>query len=133
MTIMPPDEPGQRNQKEVIPMNHIVKIVVAILVVALIAVIGLIVISNNAGNEIPKAEATAVPAIEATATPEATQQPEEATTTEGPVQAADEAQSDEAQDEDVYEGALAGMTEEEIARQALAEEQSHGTETETND
>ena len=39
----------------------------------------------------------------------------------------------EAQVEEMYEGALAGMTEEEIARQALAEEQSHGTETETND
>ena len=113
-------------------MNHIVKIVVAVLVAALIAVIGLIVISNNAGNEIPKAEATAVPAIEATAKPEATQQPEEVKTTEEPVQAADQAQNDEAQEE-MYEGALAGMTEEEIARQALAEEQSHGTETESND
>ena len=96
-------------------------------------IIGLIVISNNAGNEIPVNEATAVPTVEATAKPEATQQPEEAKTTEEPVQAADEAQIEEAQDEDVYEGALAGMTEEEIARQALAEEQSHGTETETND
>ena len=114
-------------------MNHIVKIVVAVLVAALIAVIGLIVISNNAGNAIPVSEATAVPATEATAKPEATQQPEEAKTTEEPVQAANEAQSNEAQDEVMYEGALAGMTEEEIARQALAEEQSHGTETETND
>ena len=114
-------------------MNHIVKIVVAVLIVALIAVIGLIVISNNAGSELPKNEATAEPAIEAAATPEATQQPEEAKTAEEPVQAANEAQSDKAQDEVVYEGALAGMTEEEIARQALAEEQSHGTETETND
>ena len=114
-------------------MNPIVKIAVAVLVAALIVVIGLIVISNNAGNEIPVNEATAVPVIEATAKPEATQQPEEAKPTEEPVQAADEAQNNEAQDEDVYEGALAGMTEEEIARQALAEEQSHGTETETND
>ena len=110
-------------------MNHIVKIVVAVLVAALIAVIGLIVISNNAGNEIPVNEATAVPTVQATPKPEATQQPEEAKTTEEPVQAADEAQIEEAQDEDVYEGALAGMTEEEIARQALAEEESHGTET----
>lgn len=114
-------------------MNSIVKIVVAVLVAALIVVIGLIVISNNAGNDIPKEEATAATAIEATAKPEATQQPAEAEPTEEPVQAADEAQIEEAQDEDVYEGALAGMTEEEIARQALAEEQSHGTETETND
>ena len=114
-------------------MNSIVKIVVAILVVALIAVIGLIVISNNAGNEIPQQEATAQPAIEATAAPEATQQLEETKEPEEPVQAADQAQNDEAQDEEVYEGALAGMTEEEIAQQALAEENSHGQETGTND
>ena len=49
------------------------------------------------------------------------------------MQAADQAQNDEAQDEEVYEGALAGMTEEEIAQQALAEENSHGQETGTND
>jgi len=128
-----PEQADGRTEKEVIPMNPIVKIVVAVLVAALIVVIGLIVISNNAGNDIPKNEATAAPAIEATANPEATQQPEEATTTEEPVQAAEEAQSEEAQVEDVYEGALAGMTDEEIAMQALAEEQSHGTETETND
>jgi hypothetical protein len=130
---VPECDSGLRKKKEVIPMNPIVKIAVAVLVAALIVVIGLIVISNNAGNEIPKAEATAVPAIQATATPEATQQPEEVKTTEEPVQAADQAQNEEAQVEEMYEGALAGMTEEEIARQALAEEQSHGTETESDD
>ena len=115
-------------------MNHIVKIVVAILTVALIAVIGLIVISNNAGNGIPKSEATAAPTAEAAATPEATQQPEETKAPEATDEAANEAQNnEEAQGDDVYEGALAGMTEEEIAKQALAEEENHGSETETND
>jgi hypothetical protein len=114
-------------------MNHIVKIVVAILAAALIAVIGLIVINNNAGNEIPENQATAKPAVEAAAKPEATQQPEEKDEPEATDEAANEAQNDEAQEEVVYEGALAGMTEEEIAQQALAEEAGHGTETETND
>ena len=111
-------------------MQPIMKIVVAILTVALIAVIGLIVISNNAGDKTPGTEATAVPAAEAAATPEATQKPEEANTepeissvsNEAPIEDKEQAQ------DTVYEGALAGMTEEEIARQALAEEESHGAE-----
>lgn len=116
-------------------MQPIVKIVVAVLIVALIAVIGLIAISNNAGVETPNenVQTTDVPATEATAKPEATQQPEteqsEDTATDG---VSNEAQNDEAQDT-IYEGALAGMTEEEIAQQAMAEEESHGSETETND
>ena len=120
-------------------MNHIVKIVVAVLVAALIAVIGLIVISNNAGDKTPEAIATTAPkteaaAIEATAMPEATQEPVKTTETEvGSV--SNEAQKDQkyqAQDT-MYEGALAGMTAEEIEKQALAEEESHGTGTESND
>ena len=114
-------------------MQPIVKIVVAILVVALLAVIGLIAISNNAGDKTPEITATAAPAVEATAMPEATQQSGENEDSEATAQAANQAQSEEAQDEVVYEGALAGMTEEEIAQQALAEEQNHGTETESND
>ena len=122
-------------KKEVIPMQPILKIVVAILVAALIAVIGLIVISNNAGDKTPGTEATAAPTAEAAATPEATQKPEEANTESENSSVSDEAQedqNDQAQDT-MYEGALAGMTEEEIAKQAMAEEESHGTETESND
>ena len=114
-------------------MNSIAKIAAAILAVALLAVIGLIVIGNNAGNGIPENETTAQPAITAAATPEATQQPEEAKTPEEPAQASGEAQHDDAQGDTVYEGALAGMTDEEIAKQALAEEQSHGAEAGSND
>lgn len=121
-----------KQEKEVIPVNPIGKIVVAILIAALIVVIGLIVISNNAGDKAPEIEATAAPAIEATATPEATQQSADADESQETDEAAKQAQNDIAQD-DVYEGALAGMTEEEIAMQALAEEEHHGTETETND
>jgi len=77
------------------------KAVVAVLVVALIAVIGLIVISQ--GNSAQK------PAPTVTATPEAT---------------AELAQGDDAAQDTMYEGALAGLTEEEIAKMALAEEES---------
>ena len=114
-------------------MNSIAKIAAAVLAVALIVVIGLIVIGNNAGNGIPNNETTAHPAITAAATPEATQQPEEAKTPEEPAQASGEAQHEDAQGDTVYEGALAGMTDEEIAKQALAEEQSHGAEAGSND
>ena len=81
------------------------KAVVAVLVVALIAVIGLIVISQ--GNSAQK------PAPTVTATPE---QKPEAT--------AELAQGDDAAQDTMYEGALAGLTEEEIAKMALAEEES---------
>ena len=77
------------------------KAVVAVLVVALIAVIGLIVISQ--GNSAQK------PAPTVTATPETT---------------AELAQGDDAAQDTMYEGALAGLTEEEIAKMALAEEES---------
>lgn len=109
-------------------MQPITKIAVAILVVALLAVIGLIAISNNAGDEAPTTQETAQPAAEATAQPEATQEPEDGSEQPETDGAQQEALEDEAQD-DVYEGALAGMTEEEIARQALAEEEGHGTDT----
>lgn len=113
-------------------MQPIVKIVVAVLVVALIAVIGLIAISNNARVETLNVQATDAPTMEATAMPEATQQPEtehiEDTDT-ATDSVSNEAQTEDAQDE-MYEGALAGMTDEEIAQQALAEEQNHGSETE---
>ena len=80
------------------------KAVVAVLVVALIAVIGLIVISQ--GNSAQK------PAPTVTATPETTAALE-------PAQSGDAAAQDT-----MYEGALAGLTEEEIAKMALAEEES---------
>ena len=113
-------------------MQPIMKVVVAILMVALLAVIGLIVISNNAGDKTPETETTAAPKAEvaATAEPKATQEPAKANTESEESSVSEEApieDKEQAQDT-VYEGALAGMTEEEIARQALAEEESHGAE-----
>ncbi|MBQ2991385.1 MAG: hypothetical protein IJD60_08870 [Clostridia bacterium] len=111
-------------------MNSAIKIVVALLVAALIAVIGMIVITNQDAGE-PAAAATTIPAEtiapEATIEPEA--QPEESDKPEETADSGETSESTEAQDEaheNMYEGALAGLTEEEIAEMALAEEQSHG-------
>ena len=79
------------------------KAVVAVLVVALIAVIGLIVISQ--GNSAQK------PAPTVTATPETT-----AALEQEPEATAELAQGDDAAQDTMYEGALAGLTEEEIAK-----------------
>lgn len=87
-------------------MHKVTKIVVAVVVIALIAVIGLIFVTKDQGANEPAAAATAEPSAEPTATAEPV-------TTEEP--------QDEAQGT-MYEGALAGLTEEEIAALALAEE-----------
>ena len=88
-------------------MQQGTKIVVAVLAVALVAVIGLICLTRGNRAAEPDAAATASPTIEAEATP----LPEESADT------ADE-------DEPMYEGALAGLTEEEIGKLAIAEEES---------
>lgn len=93
-------------------MNHISKIAIAIVAVALVIVIGLIVLSANTD----KTQETAA-AVQSTAQP--TQEP-----TAEPTQAPEEEAQDEAQAEgEMYEGALAGLTEEEIGKLAMAEEQ----------
>ena len=93
------------------------KIVVAVPVVALIDVIGLIVVTkNNSASE---------PAPAATATPEATIEPEPEATAE-PAQGEEDAAQDT-----MYEGALAGLSEEEIAKLALAEEESGERQSDT--
>lgn len=95
-------------------MQKVTKIAIAVVVVALIAVIGLIVVNSRLDRQTPAAEATAQPTDEngqANGT-----EPEDAD------QAGKEAQ-DEAQGT-MYEGALAGLTEEEIAALALAEEEA---------
>lgn len=97
-------------------MQPAIKWVVAIVVVALIAVIGLIVMTGGRqdGGE-------GEPAAVVTAEPEETVQPEDLTSPD-PESADDEAQN-EAQGT-MYEGALAGLSEEEIAAMAIAEEES---------
>lgn len=104
-----------------------IKIVVAILVAALIAVVGLIVMTKGTedGAGEPAAAATMPPAVE----PAETSQVEEQKATDNPEvvpeEDANKAQADSEQAQDpMYEGALAGMTEEEIAEMAIAEEGS---------
>lgn len=113
-------------------MQTAIKVIAAVLVVALIVVIGLIYLRGQ--NNPSQVEITATSEVamteDTTATPQPSQEPEENPTTE-PNDASLEAQ-DEAQG-NVYEGALAGMTEEEIEKQALAEEAMEGVHVETND
>ena len=118
-------------------MNSITKIVVALLVIALIAVVGLIMITKDQGASETTAAATAEPTAQATLTAtaepettetevnnEATPQPADAGADSAQADAAaNEAQNDDAQGT-MYEGALAGLTEEEIAALAMAEEEA---------
>ena len=116
-------------------MDPAIKKVVAVLAAALIVVIGVILVINIAGRdaavttgndsktqenqnieETKQADADAEPNAEEKPTDEA--QAGEAGVTQ-------EAQSkDAAQENEMYEGALAGLSEEEIAKMALAEEES---------
>ena len=98
-------------------MQPKMKVVGAVLVVALIAGIGLIFVTkNNSASE---------PAPAATATPEATVEPEPEATAE-PAQGEEDAAQGT-----MYEGALAGLSEEEIAKLALAEEESGERQSDT--
>ena len=114
-------------------MDPAIKKVVAVLAAALIVVIGVILVINFAGKdaavttgsktqenqnieESKQADADAEPNAEEKPTDEA--QAGEAGVTQ-------EAQSkDAAQENEMYEGALAGLSEDEIAKMALAEEES---------
>lgn len=115
-------------------MNSAIKWVVALLVVALIVVIGLIFITTDSVNtkqtapaapvttntEAPKqTEATAEPAAQQADVPQ--EDKEESQT--GADEMAHSEQQEDAQGT-MYEGALAGLTEEEIAAMAMAEESS---------
>lgn len=114
-------------------MDPAIKKVVAVLAVALIVVIGVILVINFAGKdaavttgsktqenqnieESKQADADAEPNAEEKPTDEAKA---------GEAGVTQEAQSkDAAQENEMYEGALAGLSEEEIAKMALAEEES---------
>lgn len=90
-----------------------IKKVVVILTIVLVVVVGLVIVSSLSD------KSTGEPVAVATTQPEVTEAPQQAE----PAQGEQEAQSDEAQGT-VYEGALAGLTEEEIGQLAMAEEQS---------
>ena len=109
-------------------MNPAIKAVVAVLVIALIAVVGLIVVTRT--GDAPQPEPTATPM--ATQTPQETAAPEPTQTSDEPQAAADT--GDEAQEDaqgTMYEGALAGLSDEEIAKLAMAEEASAARTDET--
>ena len=116
-------------------MDPAIKKVVAVLAAALIVVIGVILVINFAGKDAAvttgndsktqenqkiednkQADADAEPIAEETPTDEAQA---------GEAGATQEAQDNaEAQNDGMYEGALAGLSEEEIAKMALSEEES---------
>ena len=105
-------------------MNHISKIAIAVVAIALVIVIGLIVL--NASENKQDIQPTPEPTTQATAEP--TQEP-----TAEPTEAPEETAQDEAQENgEMYEGALAGLTEEEIGKLAMAEEGS-AARSETDD
>jgi hypothetical protein len=120
-----------------IPMNPAIKIVVAILVAALIVVVGLIVVTQNNAKEAAPAATTAPQATQLpqeTAAPQAAEDlipegteneyiAETQSSADNEAQGADETAENEEAQGTMYEGALAGLTEEEIAALALAEEQ----------
>ena len=110
--------PHAGREERVSPMNHISKIAIVLVAVALVIVIGLIVLNASAKQQ--NIQPTPEPTVQATAEP--TQEP-----TAEPTNAPEETAQDEAQENgEMYEGALAGLTEEEIGRLAMAEEQ-HGS------
>ena len=119
-------------------MDPAIKKVALVLAAALIVVLGLIFTSQGAGSK--EAQVATNSTSENTQTP----QTKEADAQELPAEVADasdvsktnEAQiEDDAQEIEMYEGALAGLSEEEIAKMALAEEEgtarteTTGTET----
>ena len=100
-------------------MQNTMKTVIAVVLAALIVVIGLIVLTNTRGQAPEAPVATEAPA--ATQAPEATEAPQDSE--EAPATPEDESPEEaDASTEDLYEGALAGLTEEEIGELAMAEE-----------
>lgn len=99
-------------------MNHISRIAIAVVAVALVIIIGMIALNYAGKDAAVDTQATTEPTAEATQMPEPTAEP-----TAAPEEAAqDDAQSEE----QMYEGALAGLTEEEIGKLAMQEEQHSG-------
>ena len=111
-------------------MDPAIKKVVAVLAAALIVVIGVILVINSANkdaavtteNEI-KAQENIEEKADADAEPTAEDKPTDEAQA-GETGVTSEAQDDKAQNDVMYEGALAGLSEEEIAKMALAEEES---------
>lgn len=95
------------------------KIAIAILAAALALVIGLIIVTGT--QDVNKENVETIQP-EVTAEVQTTQEADAAAETAEPEAGGEDAQ------EDVYEGAIAGLTEDEIAALALAEENTHAGE-----
>ena len=95
-------------------MQSKTKIFLAVAIAALIVVVGLIAVSSFRPASPAAPEATSAP--EATPAPEATQEPAQDEDAEAA------APEEDIPEEQLYEGALAGLSEEEIGRMAMAEE-----------
>ena len=111
-------------------MDPAIKKVAIVIALALVVVLGLIFVTNGASSK----DAQVATEDSVQVVPQTTQIPDiqEADAQELPADVADasevsktnEAQiEDDAQEIEMYEGALAGLSEEEIAKMALAEEQ----------
>lgn len=129
----------EAERERVVPMDPAIKKVAIVIAVLLIVVLGLIFVSEGAGSkEAPVATTQTSQVAQSTQTQE-TEKAQEANAQQMPASEAEagevsktnEAQIDEdAQEIEMYEGALAGLSEEEIAKMALAEEEgSARTET----
>ena len=128
-------------RERVVPMDPAIKKVAIVIALALIVVLGLIFVTRGAGS---KEAQIATESSEQVVFKQNEEKTEEANAQQMPANEAmasevsktNEAQIEEdAQEIEMYEGALAGLSEEEIAKMALAEEagtartETTGTET----
>lgn len=112
-------------------MDPAIKKVAIVLALALIVVLGLIFVTNGARSK--EAQIATANSIQTAETATQTPDTQEANAQELPKDEADASEvsktneapevTEAAQAEEMYEGALAGLSEEEIAKMALAEEQ----------
>jgi preprotein translocase subunit SecF len=111
-------------------MDPAIKKVAIVIALALVVVLGLIFVTNGArGKDAQVATANSVQTAEKTAQTPDTQEADAKTLPAEVADASEVSKTNEAQIEDdaqeieMYEGALAGLSEEEIANMALAEEE----------
>jgi hypothetical protein len=119
----------EAKRERVVPMDPAIKKVAIVIALALIVVLGLIFANQGAGGK--DAPVATESSVQIAQEPAQTQKTAEANAENKPEEEAkasevsktDEAQIDEdAQAIEMYEGALAGLSEDEIAKMALAEE-----------
>ena len=132
----------EAKRERVVPMDPAIKKVAIVIALALIVVLGLIFVTRSADSK--EAQIATAQNSKVEQKTQETEKTEEANAQELPADEAkasevsktNEAQIEEdAQEIEMYEGALAGLSEEEIAKMALAEEagtartETTGTET----